>query len=186
MDLWISKNEVDQPQVSKIDIFVNVKDDEDEIPNQVGISLYSKVITESKAYEWLISSLRKRSTLQWSLKGSHNSNIMDDIHDNIMEQLPTGTISKKGTTCRHQVKFRLDWHPICETFNKRGLEKATIPREALFKLVTVTCSNNPQVSTVENYMCQTWPSSWQDTLNLLWEVIDGTIGETYFGKYLGQ
>src|SRR5947207_15353213 len=66
MGMWDSKAGDDYSLIESDDLFKGVKDDEDEIIDQVDLPAYYKIILDSAAYGWLLASLRKESFLQWS------------------------------------------------------------------------------------------------------------------------
>lgn len=165
--------------LSHIDFFEGVEDDDDEITNEVGLSMYHGIILKSPSYEWLLSSLRKECFLQW---GSRQPRIMvENIRQKILDRLPTGTISKRRPLSACEVTFALQWEDTMDRGN--GLFSKLIKSKILLsELITVTgCQEESQALTVEQYLRQTWPMYGLELLNILQTAI-ARHDHSYSGK----
>jgi hypothetical protein len=107
MSMWDSKAGEDRSVIETDDLYQGVKDDEDEITDRVDLPVYHKIILDSAAYEWFLASLRKEITLQWS--ATQPRVMVESIRQRILDQLPTGMISKRRALGGHEVKFDLQW-----------------------------------------------------------------------------
>ncbi|KFX99399.1 hypothetical protein V490_01813 [Pseudogymnoascus sp. VKM F-3557] len=158
-----------QNRVSEIDtvpendeLFEGVRDVDDEITNEVNLSMYNGIILKSPSYEWLLSSLKQERFLQW---GSRH------IRQKILDKLPTGTISKRRPLGACEVTFNLQLDTTADRGN--GLFTKLITSEILLsKLITVTgYQKQSQALTVEQYLHQTWPTYSLQLLDILQKAI---------------
>ncbi len=128
-------------------------DEGDENINLGGLSEFRSVLSTNKAVFWLANRLRNRSSLQW---GSDETNDLEvhRVRQTILAALPTSTISKREPPRQHQVSFRLEWGHIIS----RLPQDETDGRQAIAMTV---CSGKAQVTSVKEYLQQTWPwSGW--------------------------
>ncbi|OBT67903.1 hypothetical protein VE03_02433 [Pseudogymnoascus sp. 23342-1-I1] len=169
MSMWDKSSEIDT--ISKNDeFFEGVRDDDDEITDEVGLSTYHGIVLKSPSYEWLLSSLRNEFSLQW---GSRQPRIMvENIRQKILDKLPTGTISKRRPLKVCRVTFGLQLDNTTDRGN--GLIAKLMTSEILLsKLITVTgCQEESQALTIEQYLRQTWPAYGVHLFNVLQETID--------------
>lgn len=169
MSMWDSKSGDNDTVTENDELFKGVRDDDDEINNEVDLSLYHGIILKSPSYEWLLSSLKKECILQW---GSRQQRIMlDNIRQNILDKLPTGTISKRHPLSACEVTFNLQWGYAMKRLN--GLFAQLKTSEILLsELVTVTgCREESQALTVGQYLHQTWPAYGRQLLHVLQKAI---------------
>lgn len=169
MSMWGKKNSEINTVTGNDELFEGVRDDDDEITNEVGLSMYHGVILKSPSYEWLLSSLRNECFLQWS---SRQPRIMvENIRQRILDRLPTGTISKRRPLSACEVTFDLQWDDTMDREN--GLFAKLLTSEILLsELITVTgCQKESQALTIEQYMGQTWPANGLQLLNVLQKAI---------------
>jgi hypothetical protein len=97
MSIWNRKSGNEQ-KLDNCDLFEGIEDveeeeEEEDDADKPKLSLYSKVIMDSTAYEWLIASLLKESSLHWD--ESQPSTMIQEIRQKILKKLPKGAISKK-------------------------------------------------------------------------------------------
>jgi hypothetical protein len=159
MNLWDSKATTDQEPIPSSDTLFHGVEDDDESINLAGLSGYSNVISGSRALAWLVTSLGQRSLLQWGSDGMGDLAV-NKIRQTILTSLPTGKISKRQPPRQHTVSFRLKWGHIMN----QPLQERT---DRLNTMVITVCSGNAQVTSVDQYMHQTWPWSGNLALDLL-------------------
>ncbi|KAH7141027.1 hypothetical protein EDB81DRAFT_799325 [Dactylonectria macrodidyma] len=171
MSLWRSRDDEDaKPQVEVDDYFHGVKDDEDEhdqIEN-IGLSVYQRVISDSQAYKWFISTCKKEVTLQ---QGATNRCTMtnESIRGSLLEKLPTGTISKRHAPSSHEVTFVLQSRQlIAMRLARTTVKPGTWPVQSFSNVVVLTGSvDHAQALTIKQYMSQTWPANGTQMLEAL-------------------
>ena len=164
MSMWVKSNEIDTV-TGNDELFEGVRDDDDEITNEVGLSVYHGIVLKSPPYEWLLSTLRKECFLQWSSRQPRI--IVENIRQKILDGLPTRTISKRHSLSACEVTFDLQRGNSGDRENR--LFSGLVPSETLLpELITVTgCQEESQALTVEQYLCQTWPTYGLQLLNVL-------------------
>jgi len=160
MNLWNSKATMDQDAIpSSETLFDGVEDDEDESIGVTALSAHSETIFTSKALTWLVSSLRNRLLLQWETDGSQDLAV-SQIRQKILQALPSGKISKRQPPPDHQVAFRLDWgHVLNQPPEQRPTRRDSI--------VITAGAGKALAASVEEYLSQTYPGSWQGVVELL-------------------
>lgn len=178
MSMWDRKAEDDG---SKDGLYQRVTDDKDDITNQADLPVYHKIIFASPAYEWLIANLRNQVILQWNAKQPHV--IAKRIRQQILDNLPTGTVGKQTALFGHKVKFDLQWG---DTF-KGWFEHESIGRfiqsdQPFAEFIAVTGSaEEAQALTIKQYLCQTWPKGGPQLLGVLQNAIN-SHDRYYSGK----
>jgi hypothetical protein len=175
MSMWNSKAGEDRLVIETDDLYQGVKDDEDEITDRVGLPEYHKIILNSAAYEWFLASLKKEITLQWSV--TQPRVMVESIRQRILDQLPTGTISKRKALGGHEVQFDLQCGDTFKRWLKHeNFDQLIRPDQLFTELITVTGSaDEAQALTIKQYLSQTWPTSG---LRLL-DVLENTINSRY-------
>jgi hypothetical protein len=160
MSLWNSKATMDQDTIpSSETLFDGVEDDEDESIGATALSAHSETIFKSKALTWLVSSLRNRLLLQWETDGSQDLAV-SRIRQKILQALPSGKISKRRPPPDHTLTFRLDWgHVLNQPPEQR--------RTRCDSIVITACAGKAVAASVEEYLSQTYPGSWQGVVELL-------------------
>ena len=159
MNLWDSKATADQESIAHSDTLFHGVEDDDETIDLAGLSGYSNVISGSRALARLVASLGQRSLLQWGSDGMGDLAV-NKIRETILKSLPTGKISKREPPRQHQVSFRLKWGHIMNQPLQERMGR-------LNTMVITVCSGNAQVTSVDQYMHQTWPWSGDLALDLL-------------------
>ncbi|KFY02671.1 hypothetical protein O988_01997 [Pseudogymnoascus sp. VKM F-3808] len=162
MSMWNNKSGEMDTIAENDELFKGVRDVDDEITNEVDLSMYNGIILKSPSYEWLLSSLKKERFLQW---GSRH------IRQKILDRLPTGTISKRRPLGVCEVTFNLQLDNTTDKGN--GLFTKLITSEILLsKLIAVTgYQKQSQALTVEQYLHQTWPTYSLQLLDILQKAI---------------
>jgi hypothetical protein len=181
MSMWENKAVGDDLVVESGDLYQGVDDDEDEIFDGIDLLTYRNTILNSAAYKWLLASLRKESSLQWS--ATHPRVMIESIRLRILDKLPTGTISKRRALNVYEVKFGLQWGTgIQARHEDELLDRLEIPGRSFAEFVTVTGSpEEAQALTIKEYLSQTWPGSGLRLLDILQKTIDH-YGHQYSGK----
>jgi hypothetical protein len=162
MSMWNNKSGEMDTIAENDELFEGVRDVDDEITNEVDLSMYNGIILKSPSYEWLLSSLKKERSLQW---GSRH------IRQKILDRFPTGTISKRRPLGVCEVTFNLQLDDTTDGGN--GLFTKLITSEILLsKLIAVTgYQKQSQALTVEQYLHQTWPTYSLQLLDILQKAI---------------
>ena len=172
MNMWENRAIEDNLVVESGDLYQGVKDDEDDLIDRFDLTSYRKTILNSTAYEWLIASLRKESSLQW---GATQPRVMiESIRLRILDKLPTATISKRRPLIVYKVKFDLQWGTGIERRLEDELfNRLEIPGRSFAEFLTVTGSpEEAQALTVKEYLSQTWPGSGPHLLDVLQKTIN--------------
>ncbi len=133
--------------------------DDDERSILGWLSADINVISESRALAWLAARLRSRSLLQWETDGMEDLAV-NKIRQTILAALPTGMISERRPPRQHKVSFRLGWGHIMNQFP----QERTDPLQAI---AITACSGKVQVTSVKEYIYQTWPWSGNSLFDLL-------------------
>ena len=179
MSMWVRKPGNGEQKVDNSSFSEGVEDleeepevEEDDI-NNPELSAYSKAIMSSRAYEWLISSLLKESSLHWDQ--AQPRIMIQEIRQKILKKLPTGTISKNRAPSTYKVAFHLPWAPLKLGLEKRDNKCPILPGQTLSECIVLTCSSadQVQVTTVRQYLDQIWPSGGTELLCILQEALRG-------------
>ena len=179
MSMWVRRPGNDEQKVDEFGFFGRVRDleeeqeaEEDDI-NNPELSAYIKAIMNSRAYEWLIASLLKESSLHWDK--AQPRTMIQEIRQEILKKLPTGAISKNRAPSIYKVAFHLPWAPLKLGLEKRDNKCPILPGQALSDCIVLTCSSadQVQVTTVKQYLDQIWPSSGTELLCILQEALRG-------------
>lgn len=164
--MWQQKATEDNSVIENDDLYQGVKDDVEEIIDEVNLQLYRNTIFNSAAYEWLLANLERESYLQWN--ATQPLVMTGSIRSRILDMLPTGTISKRRPPTVYEVKFDFSWGTGIKTELGRELrDRLDISGWSLEKflnlfdgLVSVTGSpEEAQLLSIRDYMRQTWPLS---------------------------
>ncbi|KAK1484393.1 hypothetical protein CABS01_13816 [Colletotrichum abscissum] len=167
--LWDSKATEVGTSLSDNELFVGVTDEEDTI-DTAELSKYNKTVIESKSFKWLIDSLRRELALRRDFDESEGFNHREILRRKILEILPTGKISKSRPPNTHSVTFRV---PGWVHLGAAGLNLFRSESPLHEAIVITICSGDAQAASVEDYMKQTWPSTWRTIFNLVhWASVD--------------
>lgn len=169
MDLWHTASENDYPSGGKYDEPLQGVDDEDGAIS-FSLPIYSRIVLNSPAYDWLISSI-KRECAQSSIA-------LRDIATRILSGLPTARISKHRLPEKHRASFQLSWQSMTdrarlEFSRDKPLPETAPPEARLLDMAALTSSSDDelQASHTEDYFQQTWPCLGRGLLH----VIDLTV-----------
>ncbi|KXH34260.1 hypothetical protein CNYM01_01065 [Colletotrichum nymphaeae SA-01] len=163
MALWNSKATEVEISVKDNELFVGVTDEE-EIIDAPELSKYNKTVIESNSFKWLIESLRRELALRRDFDESGGCNYHEILRRRVIENLPTGKISKNRPPSTHSVAFRVPGWAFLGSAEVNRHEPGRPPYDA----IVVTCSSgDAQAAIIEDYMEQTWPSTWRTIFNLL-------------------
>lgn len=181
MSMWNNKSSEIDTVAEDDELFEGVRDDDDEITNDVGLSTYHGIILKSPSYEWLLSSLRKECSLQWGLRQPRI--MVENIRQTILDKLPTGTISKRRPLSACEITFALQWDDTMDRGNELFWKPITSEIK-LSELITVTgCQEESQALTIEQYLSQAWPTYGLQLLDVLQKAI-ACHDHQYSGKIL--
>lgn len=153
MALWSRKETEDPAQKTKKDsLFEGIRGmEEEDIARNAEMFTYRDFALSSTAYQWFIEILKKHLSLDWGSDDVVEANSCRLIHHSIMSKIPLGIHPRNRTMGAHRARFRIEMHP--DVFER-------LERGPIAKLTTLTSSapNIVQVSTVEDYLDQTWLS----------------------------
>lgn len=180
MALWNSKATEVGTYVNENELFVGVTDEEDTIDTPE-LSKYNKTVIESKSFKWLIDSLRRELALRRDFDESEGFNHRESLRRKITENLPTGKISKSQPPTTHSVTFRVPGWALLDAAGLNLFRSESPLHEAI---VITICSRDAQAASLEDYMKQTWPSTWRTIFNLVYWASVGVSGIVYAGKLL--
>jgi hypothetical protein len=172
MSMWESKAGADQLDPGKNDdLFTGVEDTQDEYPELADLPLYNRIILASAAYKWFVANLQKELVLQWSETQPYT--MIEDIRRKILDELPTGRISKRRAPCAYKVKFDVEWlNETEQTFLRKISEQSIESKESCADLFTTTGGvEEAQALTIEKYLDQTWPVRGLQLLEVIQEAV---------------
>lgn len=114
---------------------------------------YRHYILKSPAYDWLIGTLQRESTL----KRATPVDAMSRIRADILAALPASRrVSRSSPSQRYKATFELRWDPLVFVEEQSYTEAAEI---ALRRAITITGSaDDAQAATTRDYLVQTWPN----------------------------
>ncbi|KAH8887912.1 hypothetical protein GQ53DRAFT_272153 [Thozetella sp. PMI_491] len=136
---------------------------DDLLPEQ---AVYREVITNSSAYTWLLSAMRRQ--LLFSVPGSP-SHRMADISSTIFSHEAFNRVSRKTAPPSCSVVFVVVWDPIA-FFRDQGFDQE--PRSAVETALTLTgIPTEVEALGCGDYLRRTWPQSGQAFLELLRAVL---------------
>jgi hypothetical protein len=130
-------------------------------------------ILESKAYSWLLSTLRKRS-----LSFAAGSKAMEGLRDNPLAK--TSSASNKNYV--QEVDISVFWDPNSFLDRLAPLNHSSNIWEDVFCLMG-SC-NEAQVTTIADYTRQTWPKTGHLVLTIFSEYIHERGNKTWTGTAL--
>ncbi|KAK5654739.1 hypothetical protein OQA88_7064 [Cercophora sp. LCS_1] len=163
--LWINMQGAKPPVVHEGDAFVGVVEDEEDPMTdfeQVEFQRYFVAIYRSASYEWFIRTVCKHARLH-APESPHGASLQDSpahIHDTVLRQFPSGKISKRRPPPIHRATFRIrrDWNQY------KGMDQQMLHQ--IHQVVVATgCAGEMQITTVAEYVRQTWPSGGEEFAN---------------------
>ncbi|KAI9685935.1 MAG: hypothetical protein M1822_004213 [Bathelium mastoideum] len=133
-------------------------------------SAYHDFIVKTAAYNWLVASLRKETTLT-----RPNPDLMENIRTEIFAALPSiHRVSRRVPSQGYKVIFELDWDPLSFVKEQQYIESAD---KALERAITLTGSaNDAQALTTREYLRQMWPTTGEHVMRLVTIAVQNTRG----------
>ncbi|KAH8883388.1 hypothetical protein GQ53DRAFT_847029 [Thozetella sp. PMI_491] len=180
MAMWDQKslnNGSETDQLQARDLFVGVSNDDDSDPiTHDDLSKYSRVILDSAAYQWLLSSLAIESSFYYGVDGP---NVMaDEIRGKILQRLCTGCISKNSPPRMFTVMFRVPLSPLNVSLLR---EHARNPLSSNTLVLTSSSGTEVQATTIRQYVEQLWPDGGLAFWGSFLELFDTqTAGQSRF------
>ncbi|KAI1292467.1 hypothetical protein F5Y03DRAFT_21669 [Xylaria venustula] len=125
----------------------------------IEIEPYQQIIAHSRAFEWLVSSIRNFMAL-----GTVKDNMMGIVKQQVLHELKLhgqkhgyaeALISRHRNPAVFCVCFKLDW-PVARSYQERSSFKSL--SDVFERVLTFTGdSTRAQALLCEDYICQTWP-----------------------------
>ncbi|KAF7552036.1 hypothetical protein G7Z17_g4564 [Cylindrodendrum hubeiense] len=160
--------------------FEGVDDVDDEDIGQVDISAYNEVILSSAAYDWFITTVRQEQLIDRG--GIEARAVVDKIRSNVLQRLPTASISKRRSAEPSQIGFRLQWQRLESRLKTEQARLGLSIGLCIPHAITVTGSADTyQAMPVNKYMHQIWPFSSDGLLQVIQRAADGSRGHEYSG-----
>lgn len=125
---------------------------------------YRDYILKTPAYDWLIGTLQRESTL----KRATPVDVMNRIRADILAALPASRrVSRSTPSQRYKATFELRWDPLAFVEEQAYIEAAEV---ALRRAITITGSaDDAQAATTRDYLVQTWPNG-EEVMQLIEDV----------------
>ncbi|KAL7784115.1 hypothetical protein V8C37DRAFT_363567 [Trichoderma ceciliae] len=138
---------------------------EEEEATESWLLAYREFFANSKAYEWLLTRLRREFNL-----APTESNTIQEVRSKIISSLPSvHRISRRASPQSYRAVFKLDWD-ILEFFESQKYSKQ--PEEVFEGVITLTGSClDAQAATCAQYIQQTWPLTGGVAIELIKEVL---------------
>lgn len=191
MSLWISKEESDKPVVdqeahghenpsydsgSSIIVNTEVLQEIEDGAQETEVAMpdlksYRRLVVGDPAYGSLLANVRRECIL-----APQEPNLMEMIKNRILSHLrlsPKVSRHRPAKSC--QMTFVVEWDPIAFLLSQNYLEK---PEDAIEKVITVTGSvTDAQALTCRQYLCQTWPSTGTEIMQVIKDVLRSARSE---------
>ncbi|KAK9799991.1 putative C2H2-type domain-containing protein [Seiridium cardinale] len=146
ISLWERGQQYDA--IDQSDRFKGVVDlEDDELLSTAELSVYSKAILESRAYEWLLSTMRNKVVLEWG----NSLNAINKTRQAVLLMLRPGTISSKKAPKPFTTTMIL---PGCWQSFVAKLWEAFLPD---IQVVNVLNDTDCQLTNMEQYVNKVWP-----------------------------
>jgi len=177
MRLWGRESRKYNQDVTEVDLFEGVEDDDEEAMEHPELSAYTQNIFASESYCWLLTSFLKASSFHWD--GNWPRTMVDQIRRDIMKKLPTGKVSRLRDPCGFSVTFRLPWLALKERLHQEHVKRGMSAGEAIFESVVLTAASPDEIqaTTVVQFLEQTWASDGRALLAVLKRVVDDPNGQ---------
>lgn len=181
MSKWRDSDDKEVMVVDPSECFQGLSDENDDGEGESGdeegdvtaLTGYSKMIVNSTAYDWLITSMVKEASFHWG--DAHPHTMVDQIRQEILSHLPTGRISSKRPPNQHTVSFKMPRSSL--PFLSENIHASPTRNPATViadRIVAISSSSNHvQLSNLSQYMEQTWSSGASALLSLLQNFING-------------
>lgn len=140
---------------------------------------YRDFIFKAPAYEWLLANLRREFHLCPA-----EPNSMDAIRRKILSSLPSShKVSRKKSAEAYKMTFGIEWDPLAFVKEQEYREE---PDKAIEMAITLTgTAKDAQALTCTQYLCQTWPSAGEHTIQLVKDVVRSGPGHRHTCKFPG-
>lgn len=137
-----------------------------------------KLLLQSPAYSWLITSLRRELILV-----SAKPNLMESIRREIHSVLPTShSVSGARSPEVYTITYRTNWNPLA-FFKQQNYREG--PGNAVETAITLTGSTqDAQALGCAQYLYQTWPFTGKDVMHLLKKLLRDVPGRRHTRKSL--
>jgi hypothetical protein len=123
----------------------------------IELPIYSKIITESRAYQRLLDTISTQSRLRWN---NMEPNIMiDEIRRFLLRRLPKGRISRIQLPPAFSVCMRMPREPLIKRMEQEKSSRNPmlgLPRLGDVMTLTGSYGGDFQALTVKDYFRQTW------------------------------
>lgn len=171
INLWNRKGAEEGPEADPTDLFEGITDgnEEDDLDHSVDPSSYNKIVLGCSAYSWLISRLRKQSTLEF---GETRISTLPGIRRRVLKALPSVSVSKRRSPQTRMVAFRFSWRPMLKRFQIENNKQHLSSGIASILTTTMASDDEAQLATVGDYFRQTWPLGGEEILHALEEVLE--------------
>lgn len=186
MSLWSSKSKEANETVDDHELFQGVDDSFEEEDLDVSELInYNKVVLRSASFDWLMKSMEKELLLKMDTERPTLLHPIAPISQTILENLPTGLVSKSKPPVIHVVKLQFIAWPTIDQMS-RGIAGQRPSTAAFESLAIACCDNDAQSLTIKEYMEQVWPMTWREIYNLLVAALDDLLLKTYVGKIVTE
>lgn len=171
INLWNRKGAEEGPETDPTDLFEGITDgnEEDDLEHSVDPSSYNRIVLGCSAYSWLISRLRKQSTLEF---GESRISTLPGIRHRVLKALPPVSVSKRRSPQTHMVAFRFSWGSMLKRFQIENNKQHLSSGIASILTTTLASDDEAQLATVGDYFKQTWPLGGEEILQVLEEVLE--------------
>ncbi|KAN0089561.1 hypothetical protein V8E51_019821, partial [Hyaloscypha variabilis] len=163
MNMWVSKAGQESSVHPNTELFEGVQDEAEDPTNESNLSTYHKNILDSPAYEWFLENVAKESILKLETPRPR-------IRQQILDQLPPGTISKRRTPKFYEIIFELEWQHDMEL----GLQYELLVESQRQTQPSIVMTGSPwkaQGLSMKHYLAQTWPTTGLQLLDTLEQAI---------------
>ncbi|OKL58696.1 hypothetical protein UA08_06282 [Talaromyces atroroseus] len=129
------------------------------------LKTYRNVVVNNSGYRSLLANVKRERLLT-----SQQPNAMETIKERILDILSQSASSNRQRLAgdRHMT-FRIEWDPKAFILNQKYSEK---PEDAIERAIVVTGTiTDAQALTCRQYLCQTWPSSGLEILQLVKDIV---------------
>ena len=162
MNMWRNNAEQDHSAPPNTELFEGVQDDDEDPIDQSKLSAYHKIILDSTAYKWFLKSAAIEASVNFETS-------LPRIRQQILDKLPTGTVSKLRSPKVYEVKYSFEWQPsmgdrLQDMFSEVSQRSIRPIRSSI---VMTGSPNQAQGLTIKQYLAQTWPEIGLQVLDAL-------------------
>jgi hypothetical protein len=176
MSRWLDKDEApgyeDMSKNSRSSITVDTEAPEEiqDMAREGEVSMldlksYRSLVIDDPAYRLFLANVRRECIL-----APPGPNLIEMVRNEIFSHLPLSRkFSKYQSADPYQMTFLVEWDPRAFLVNQKYPEK---PEDAIERAITVTGSvTDAQALTCCQYLCQTWPSTGMEVLQLIKDIV---------------